>query len=201
MTDKQSEIERTSPGRPRSEEAHRAILDATLTLLREAGYTGLTIEGVAARAKVGKATIYRRWPSKAPLVMEALALLPEIHPTDTGSLAEDLRELLRNLVSYLSSTPVPGVLPVLSLERDRNPELTKILDAYIAESRKPIIQVLDQAIARGELPRTIDRELAGDMIVGPIITRQYFTGEEMTTDIVDPIVEAALGGIAKLVRG
>ncbi len=200
MTHKQSEIEKTSPGRPRSEEAHRAILDATLTLLREAGYAGLTIEGVAARAKVGKATIYRRWPSKAPLVMEALTLLPEMHPTDTGSLAEDLREVLQNLVRYLSSTPVPGVLPVLSLERDRDPELAKILDAYIAETRKPIFQVLDQAIARGELPGNIDKELAGEMIAGAIITRQYFTGGEMAADIVDPIVDAALGGIAKLVR-
>ncbi len=200
MTDTPSEVERPSPGRPRSEEAHRAILDATLVLLREVGFAGLTMEGVAARAKVGKATIYRRWPSKAPLVMEALSLLPDMHPADTGSLAGDLRVLLQDLVSYLKSTPLPGALPVLALERDRDPELAKILDTYIAESRKPVFKVLDQAIARGELNPNIDRELAGEIIIGPIITRQYFTGGELSADMVDPIVEAAMGGIAKLGR-
>ena len=64
-------------GRPRSEEAHQAILDATLELLSEVGFSALTIEGVAARAGVGKATIYRRWASKLPLVVEAFMRIPE----------------------------------------------------------------------------------------------------------------------------
>ncbi|MFP8870746.1 MAG: helix-turn-helix domain-containing protein, partial [Myxococcota bacterium] len=79
----------TSAGRPRSEEAHQAILDATLELLVEVGFSGLTVEGVASRAGVGKATIYRRWASKIPLIVEAFGQLPGFEDCDTGSLAED----------------------------------------------------------------------------------------------------------------
>jgi AcrR family transcriptional regulator len=71
-------------GRPRSEEAHQAILDATLELLVEVGFSALTVEGVASRAGVGKATIYRRWPSKLPLVVEAFGQLPGFEEVDTG---------------------------------------------------------------------------------------------------------------------
>ena len=74
-----------SAGRPRSEEAHQAILDATLELLAEVGFSALTVEGVASRAGVGKATIYRRWASKLPLVVEAFGELPALEDADTGS--------------------------------------------------------------------------------------------------------------------
>ena len=83
-------------GRPRSEEAHRAIVEATLTLLDEGGYTALTIEAVAERAGVGKTTIYRRWPSKLELVVEAVGeLRPPGPPDDTGSLAGDFAAFAR----------------------------------------------------------------------------------------------------------
>ena len=82
-----------STGRPRSDEAHQAILDATLSLLVEVGFSALTIEGVATRAGVGKATIYRRWASKLPLVVEAFGQLPGFEEVDTGNLAEDLKKI------------------------------------------------------------------------------------------------------------
>jgi AcrR family transcriptional regulator len=86
-----------SAGRPRSEEAHQAILDATLALLVEVGFSGLTVEGVAARAGVGKATIYRRWPSKLPLVVEAFRQLP--------ALEEVARQPRRRPDATLRNTP------------------------------------------------------------------------------------------------
>ncbi len=101
-----------SAGRPRSEVAHQAILDATLELLAEVGFSALTVEGVAQRAGVGKATIYRRWPSKLPLVVEAFGELPAFEDVDTGGLAADLKAML---------TPVPAELP-LDAARDRVPE-------------------------------------------------------------------------------
>ena len=87
----------TSAGRPRSEEAHAAILDATLELLVEVGYPALTVEGIATRAGVGKATIYRRWSSKLPLVIEAFGQLPALEEADTGDLVADLESMLNQL--------------------------------------------------------------------------------------------------------
>ena len=96
-------------GRPRSEQAHRAIVEATLTLLDEGGYTALTIEAVAERAGVGKTTIYRRWPSKLELVIEAISeLRPPGPPEDTGSLAGDFAAFARGQVSRVARTALPA---------------------------------------------------------------------------------------------
>ena len=95
-----------SAGRPRSEEAHQAILNATVELLAEQGYSALTVEGVASRAGVGKATIYRRWPSKLPLVVEAFGQLPAFEDVDTGSLEEDLVQMVRRYLERFISTPL-----------------------------------------------------------------------------------------------
>ena len=94
-------------GRPRSPEAHLAILTATLQLLGEQGFRGLTIEGVAERAGVGKTTIYRRWPSKTELVAEAIAQIrPPSAPPDSGSLEGDLGGLMREQQERVA--PLPG---------------------------------------------------------------------------------------------
>ena len=92
-------------GRPRSEEAHQAILDATLELLAETGYSALTVEGVAQRAGVGKATIYRRWASKLPLVVEAFRQLPGLEEVDTGNLVDDLQQMLRSYLQLFGTPP------------------------------------------------------------------------------------------------
>ena len=109
-----SESTVTSTGRPRSEEAHGAILAATLDLLVQVGFSALTIEGVANRAGVGKATIYRRWPSKLPLVVEAFGRLPGFREVDTGVLADDLKQMLRHYLQQFNETPLSAVLPSLA---------------------------------------------------------------------------------------
>jgi AcrR family transcriptional regulator len=112
-----------SAGRPRSEAAHQSILDATLELLAEVGFSALTVEGVAQRAGVGKATIYRRWPSKLPLVVEAFGELPAFTDVDTGSLDTDLEAMLTQYLKSFLSTPLATVYPSLAAERRHNPEL------------------------------------------------------------------------------
>src|SRR5262249_5979605 len=102
-----------SRGRPRSEAADRAILDASVDLLANRGLSGLTLEGVAERAGCSKATIYRRWPSKLHLVVEAVSQLPPLPEPDTGKLAGDLRALLRGFVRILHRTPLSRVMPTL----------------------------------------------------------------------------------------
>ena len=93
-------------GRPRSADAHRAILAATLKLLADVGYEKLTVGEVASVAGVGKATIYRRWPSKAPLVIEAFSQFPELATPDTGDVLGDLTTLLRSFARILLQSEV-----------------------------------------------------------------------------------------------
>ena len=183
-----------SAGRPRSEEAHQAILDATLELLVEVGFSGLTVEGVAQRAGVGKATIYRRWASKLPLVVEAFSQLPALEEVDSGNLVEDLTAMLRSYLQLVNQTPLATVLPSLAGERAHNPELSKLFDPVMRERRQPLIRALERGVARGDLPADLDVELAADLVVGPIAVK-VMNGSRVNPRSVGPIVELALRGI------
>jgi len=182
-------------GRPRSEEAHQSILDATLELLVEVGFSALTVEGVASRAGVGKATIYRRWPSKLPLVVEAFGQLPGFEEADTGGVAEDLKQMLRSYIQIFNTTPLAAVLPSLAGERAHDPELSKLFDPVIKGRRQPLVRALQRGIERGELPRNLDVELAADLVVGPIAVALFFKGGRLAPRMVGPIVDLALRGL------
>ena len=182
-------------GRPRSEEAHQAILGATLELLAEVGFSALTVEGVASRAGVGKATIYRRWPSKLPLVVEAFGQLPAFEDQDTGSLAGDLKAMLRLYLENFVATPLATVYPSLAAERSHNPDLEELLDPVLKGRRQPLARAFERARQRGELPEGLDAELAADLVVGPIAVRLFFTGMQIHPELADPMVDLALGGL------
>ena len=184
-----------SAGRPRSEEAHQAILDATLVLLVESGFSALTVEGVATRARVGKATIYRRWPSKVHLVIEAFRQLPGLEEVDSGSLLGDLEKMLRSYVDILNSTPLAAIVPSLAGERAHNPELSGLFDPLLKERRQPIIRALERGMERGEVSTDLDLELAADLIFGPIVMRVFFTASRINPKILGPVIDAVLRGI------
>jgi len=184
-----------SAGRPRSEEAHTAILDAALELLVEVGYVALTVEGIAARAGVGKATIYRRWPSKLPLVIEAFERLPALEEADTGNLVVDLETMLESYVRVFNSTPLGAVYPSLVGECANDPELVSLLSPLLMQRRRPLVRALARGVTRGELPPDLDLELAADLIVGPIAVRIFFSGRKLKPKVVGPIVELALRGL------
>ncbi len=184
-------------GRPRSEEAHQAILEATLELLVEVGFSALTVEGVASRAGVGKATIYRRWPSKLPLVVEAFGNLPGFEDVDTGSVAEDLKQMLRSYIQVFNSTPLATVMPSLAGERAHNPELSQLYDPVSRQRRRPLVTALERGVARGELEADLDLELAADLVVGPIAVALFSKGAKLQPKMVGPIVDLALRGLAK----
>jgi AcrR family transcriptional regulator len=186
-----------SAGRPRSEEAHQAILDATLELLAEVGFSALTVEGVAQRAGVGKATIYRRWPSKLPLVVEAFGGLPRFEDVDTGDLAGDLKAMLRSYLQVFNDTPLATILPSLAGERAHNEALSEVFDPVLKGRRRPLIAVLERGVARGELAADLDLELAADLVVGPIAVKLFFTGGKLSPRMVGPMVDLALAGLRK----
>lgn len=186
-----------STGRPRSEEAHQAILDATLELLVEVGFSALTVEGVAQRAGVGKATIYRRWASKLPLVVEAFSGLPGFQEVDSGSLRQDLKETLKAYLEAFNSTSLSTVFPSLAGERKHNPELSKLLEPVVRGRREPFVRIFERARERGEISQDVDIELAADLVVGPISVAVFFRGGTPTPKMVEPIVDLALSGILR----
>jgi len=187
----------SSTGRPRSEEAHQAILDATLALLAEVGFSALTVEGVAQRAGVGKATIYRRWASKLPLVVEAFGALPGFADVDAGSLERDLKETLKAYLEAFNTTALGTVFPSLAGERAHNPELSKLLEPVARARREPFVRIFERARARGEISPDVDLELAADLVLGPISVTLFFRGGVLSPRMVDPIVELALAGILR----
>ena len=164
-------------GRPRSQDAHRAILGATLTLLDELGYGSLTIEGVAARAGVGKSTIYRRWNSKVELVAAALHhIRPQLPPADTGSLPGDFVAFRERQVQNVAGGPLPRVGPRLLAEAISDDELHEVVEReLVLPLRSALRQMFIRAVERGELPETVDVELAVDLVHGTVIYRLMLT--------------------------
>ena len=160
-------------GRPRSAEAHQAIVSATLTLLDEVGYRALTIEAVAAQAGVGKTTIYRRWPSKLELVIEAVGEMRPPSPTeDTGSLQGDFMAFQRGQISRVAAGPMPRIAPRLLAESVNDRELHEAVQRELIDPiRTAIGEVLQRGVDRGELRADLDLELATDVVHGTVVYR------------------------------
>ncbi|MDQ3353007.1 MAG: TetR/AcrR family transcriptional regulator [Actinomycetota bacterium] len=183
------------PGRPRDPGLDRAILAATSELLSAEGFGGTSVEAVAERAGVSKATIYRRWPTREDLLLAAGGSMGPCPPDpETGSLRDDLVTLIGGLAAVMR-TPVGGLLPATVDEAARNPELRSRLDAFIDDRRGPVRAVLARAAARGELRAGIEPELVVDLLAGPVFTRILLTGGPLEDDLATRIVEAVLGGV------
>ena len=160
-------------GRPRSVEADAAILDATLQLIDEDGLTGLSVEAVAARAGVGKATIYRRWPSKEALVASALGRCAEEMPVAemTGaSLRDQLVAYVEQIRLKSPETRGGRIMPRMLSHAGRSPELFQIyFDQVIRPRRARVRLALERAVAAGELRDDIDLDLAVTMVTAPML--------------------------------
>lgn len=183
-------------GRPRDPRTHQAILDAALQLLADGGYARITVEAIAARARVGKSTIYRRWSSKGPLVVEALGQLLHLGPAvDTGDIRQDLRTILRKVVNVLGQPLLGRSIPGLIADLGRDPELaTSFQETFVKPKRSRIALVLDRAVARGELDPGVDVELTTDLLISPILWRAMLTAapldEPFVTALVDHVTRA-----------
>jgi AcrR family transcriptional regulator len=183
-------------GRPRSEELEQAILDATMQLLASDGYSTFTLDKVAARARVSKATIYRRWPSKEHLIIAAFDRSPPLAPQDKADLVEELVELVLQFIDIVRSTPLATVLPVLVSARSQNPALADVFDPWLDQRRAPVKQIVERAIARQELPENLDLNTAEDMVMGPVILRLFFYGNADVSHVaVRDLVRRAVRGM------
>jgi AcrR family transcriptional regulator len=170
------------PGRPRSARADVAIVDATITALLEGGYAGLSIEGVADAAGVGKTTIYRRFPGKAELViaaLEAAGNLPNADPPDTGSLVGDVKVLLGTMLAINQNDPRRLLaMPRLTAEAGATDlALFEAIRERLVDPRRTLLKgVLRKAADRGELASDVDVDLLADAMMGSFVFYLLRTG-------------------------
>jgi AcrR family transcriptional regulator len=183
-------------GRPRSATADQAIRDAAVELFAERGFEGVSVEDVAERAGVSRATIYRRYPSKVDLIVEAGGCLAsdDIAFPDTGNLGDDLHGLARSLVKAFKDSPTGRVMPVMIFERRRYPELDAGYRRFLSDRKARTRKMLQRAVDRGELPRDTDVGVMSSMLVGPIFHRLIITQEPLNDAFVDSLVDALLRG-------
>jgi AcrR family transcriptional regulator len=187
-------------GRPRSQEADRAILTATAELLAERGLAAMSIEEVAARAGVGKATIYRRWPSKGLLALDAfVASFREEQPQpDTGTLRGDMLVTLQAWVRAVTQTPMGSMLTGLIAEAQHDQELRGAWrDRVLEPLRHQRRIMLDRAIARGEIAPSVDQEVVLDLLFGAAEHRLLLGHLPMTDTFIADVVDVILAGIQR----
>ena len=173
---------------------HEAICDAVLELLSEVGYDRMSMDAVATRARASKATIYRAWPNKPDLVMDALVHRfggpPEI--PDTGSLRADLIAMLSGACT-LASNPDGSVITGLMCAADRDPELSRTLYKLLYEMKHPIhLAILSRAVGRGEVPAEASADLLHEVIHSMVFTRLLWAPSTLDDCFVVHVVDDVL---------
>ena len=163
-----------------------------MQILASEGYTGLTTDKIADRARVSKSTIYRRWPTKEHMVLAAFDRTAPLEAMDSGNLERDLLDIVEQFVELLKETPLGGALPALMVERLHNPTLAAALDPLVNRRRQPAKFILEQAVRRGDLDAALDPELALDLIWGPVILRALFIPGDVTREGLQLLVQAVL---------
>lgn len=184
------------PGRPRSEQARLSILHSTLKLLAEKGFSELTIEAVAARANVGKATVYRWWPDKAALIADAFAssTTSKLHFPDTGSLLTDMSQQMRQLVKILRSRHGRIVSAMLGAGQSDSSLIAAFRERFMKPRRQEAYAILRRAMLRGQLKKNVDMDLLLDSLYGPIYMRFLIRHDSLTPEFVDGLCDLTLGG-------
>lgn len=184
------------PGRPRDARAEAAILDAALDLVREHGFGGVTIDAVAARAGVGRATIYRRWSTREELLFEAASKLGgPATPELVGDLRTDLAASFRHLADHLRDDLTGCVVPELASEAARSEPMCDLLHALVAQGRAAPLAVVRAAIDRGELRAEVDPVLVVDALSGALFFRQMMSGDRIDHEVVEQLVDVVLDGV------
>lgn len=184
----------------RSERSRRAIFDAALTLVGEAGYDRLTIEGIAARAGVGKQTIYRWWPSKAAVLLDAFtAGVDEDYAKglpDTGDLAADLKFVLRATADQFNDPVFQAPYRALAAAGASDEELSRsFVDRLLEPGTRVYAERLRAAQKTGELAAGLDLRVAVEMLLSPFSQRWLMRTGDLTHEYVDTLVDQVLGGL------
>ncbi|MFJ2864176.1 TetR-like C-terminal domain-containing protein [Kitasatospora sp. NPDC087314] len=187
---------RRLPGGPVLQDSvTEAIATAFFEELASAGYARLSLEAVAKRAGAGKAAIYRRWASKLDMTVDLVTAVAvdASGPTDTGTLRGDVLAFLTEVADALNQRLPARIIPDLIAEGGRSPELAEALFATVRDTRRAkATQLLERAVGRGELPADVDRELALDLLVGPLYWRLAVIHTPTAPDYLDRLTDKLL---------
>lgn len=183
---------------PRIERSRQVILAAALAELGDVGYGGFVIEAVAARAGVGKSTIYRHWPDKLALIADAFRKLqderdPEL---ETGTPREKLARILRHVADVVVDSPFGKCLPAMIEAAERDAALRRYHHRFQAEANKPTVALIASAIASGDFPGCRDPKLAAQALIGTIFYRRLMTATPFAPEEADALIDTVLGSEA-----
>ena len=171
------------------------IIQAALDLLQELGFGAVTVDAVAARAGVGKATIYRRWPTKEALLVDAAGTLKgPLYPAGTGDLRTDLIGVFNGLAEHLMEEAAGCLIPDLVAEAARNEDMQCVLNRFTAERRAPVLALVQDAVDRGVLKPHDDPVALIDAIGGALFYRRMLSGHAIDPPEVEKLVDLVLAG-------
>lgn len=188
---------RRGRGRPRDPETDTRIIEAAADLMLRRGFDKMTVDDVASAAGVGKATVYRRWPSKDDLAVAAMEALytDEMPEPDTGSIAEDLRASFRSVLTFVNSPQGSAYLLMSITESVRDERIASLYRAATERAEAQARRMYERAIERGEVRADVDLDFCVQWLGGLLASRRI-TGRPMPTlDDVDALVDLTLRGI------
>ena len=185
------------PGRPRSEQAEQAIIEATLDLFAEKGFEGVCVEAVAARAGVGKATIYRRWPNKEELLLAALGSLKSPYPVPGGVCArDDLVAMLEVMCADMADPRKARRYALLLGEGQKYPRLMERYQETVVKPRREAMRaVIRRGIESGELRADIDVEVAQLALTGTVLAKERAAGSRLDGEFAARVVDELMLGL------
>lgn len=183
---------------PRIERSRQIILAAALQELGAGGYGGFAIESVAARAGVGKSTIYRHWPDRLSLIADAFAHLHESGGPDLsfGTPREKLERILAHVADVLIDSPFSTCLPAMIDAAERDAALRRFHHRFQTEARKPTVALIASGVASGDFPADRDPELTAQALLGAIFFRRLMTATRFAPAEAGALIDTVLGSEA-----
>ncbi len=198
MNDSTDNMPRVGEQRPggRAARVRTAVLHAAAELLTEVGYDTMSVEEVAARAGVHKTTVYRRWPTKAALTADAASLhsADAVPIPDTGNIVGDLKMLAREIVANIGTEGGARRARSITAASATSDELATAMHGFWAKRMALTTKIVERAIERGELSSSTDANLIIESVIGPLYVRLLLTGEPITEELADRIVELVTCG-------
>lgn len=186
------------PGRPRDEEVRRRILDSAAQLLEDLCYDDITVDAIAESSGAGKATIYRWWPNKTAVLIEAFRerIARELPFPDTGDFRQDVRQLLQNFTEIIYRGRRGKVFRAFIAGAQADPEIAKAYrESWIAPRRAEARKIFERYIAAGIADSSLDPDLAVEMVFSPLYYRLLTGWGEITPEYLDRLTDTALCGL------